>query len=68
MKHEETYGEMQDFFFVLNNFILRWYCTITEANKNQPLITINMVNIYHVEADTEVISMRQPYTAMSIPY
>ena len=52
----------------LNNFILRWYCTITEANKNQPLITINMVNIYHVEADTEVISMRQPYTAMSIPY
>ena len=57
MKHEETYGEMQDFFFVLNNFILRWYCTITEANKNQKLITINMVKIYHVEAGTKVISM-----------
>ena len=57
MKHEETYGEMQDFFFVLNNFILLWYCTITEANKNQPLITIDMVKIYHVEADTKVISM-----------
>ena len=67
MKHEETYGEMQDFFFVLNNFILRWYCTITEANKNQPLITIDMVKIYHVEADTKVISMWQPYIAISIP-
>ena len=25
-----------------NKFILRWYCTKAEANKNQPLITINM--------------------------
>ena len=53
-------------FFKFNNFILRWYCTIAEANKNQPLITINMVKMYHVEADTKVISMWQPYTAMSI--
>ena len=52
----------------LNNSILRWYCTIAEANKNQPLITINMVNNYHVEADTKVISIRQPYTAMIIPH
>ena len=52
----------------LNNFILRWYCTIAEANQNQPLITINMVKIYHVEADTKVISMWQPYTAMNIPH
>ena len=28
------------FFFKFNNFILRWYCTIAEANKNQLLITI----------------------------
>ena len=53
-------------FFKFNNFILRWYCAIAEANKNQPLITINMVKMYHVEADTKVISMWQPYTAMSI--
>ena len=33
-------------FFKFNNFILRWYCTIAEANKNQPLITINMVKMY----------------------
>ena len=52
----------------LNNFILRWYRTIAEANQNQPLVTINMVKIYHVEADTKVISMWQPYTAMSIPH
>ena len=26
-----------------------------------------MVKIYHVETDTKVISMWQPYTAMSIP-
>ena len=31
------------FIYFFNNFILRWYCTIAEANKNQPLITINMV-------------------------
>ena len=37
----------------LNNFILSWYCTI--ANKNQLLITINMVKIYHLEADTKAI-------------
>ena len=53
---------------LFNNFILGWYCTIAEANKNQPLITINMVKIYHVEGDTEVISMWQPYTVMSIPH
>ena len=54
--------------------MLRWYCTIAEANKNQPLITINMVKflyfffyLRHVEADTKVISMWQPYTDMSIP-
>ena len=52
----------------LNNFILRWYCIIAEANKTQPLITINMVNIYHVEADTKVIPMRRSYTAMNIPH
>ena len=23
-----------------NNFIIRWYCAIAKANKNQPLITI----------------------------
>ena len=56
------------FFFKINNFILRWYCTIAEANKNQPLITINMVKIYPVEADTNVITMRQTFTAMSIPH
>ena len=28
-----------------NSFILRWYCTIAEANKNQPLIAINMAKI-----------------------
>ena len=59
-------------FNLFNNFILRWYCTITEANKNQPLITINMVKRFfylrHVEADTKVISMGQPYTDMSIPH
>ena len=32
-----------------------------EANENQPLITINMVKMYPVEADTKVISMGQPY-------
>ena len=42
--------------------------TIAEANKNQLLITINMVKIYPVEADTKVISMWQPYTVMSIPH
>ena len=41
---------------------------MAEANKNQPLITINMANIYHVGADTKVISMRHPDTAMSIPH
>ena len=55
-----------------NNFILPWYCTIAEANKNQPLITINMVKFFfylrHVEADTKVISMWQPYTDMSISH
>ena len=40
-----------------NNFILRWYCTIAEANKNQPLITTNMAKMYLLEADTKVISM-----------
>ena len=50
-------GKCRIFFFELNNFILRWYCTITEANKNQKLITINMVKIYHVEAGAKVISM-----------
>ena len=54
--------------FVFNNFILRWYCLIAEANRNQPLITINMVKIYHVEADTKVISMWQPYTDMNIQH
>ena len=54
------------FFFQFNNFILRWYCTKAEANKKQPLITINMVKIYYVEVDTKVRSMWQPYTAMSI--
>ena len=53
-------------FFQFNNFILCWYCTKAEANKKQPLITINMVKIYYVEADTKVRSMWQPYTAMSI--
>ena len=48
--------------------MLRWYCIKAEANKNQPLVTINMVKIYHVEADTKAISMWQPYTAMSIPH
>ena len=46
------------FFKKFNNFILRWYCTIAEANKNQPLITINMLifkffYLCHVEADTK---------------
>ena len=63
--------------FVFNNFILRWYCLIAEANRNQPLITINMVKIVfflflfylrHVEADTKVMLMWQPYTDMSIPH
>ena len=31
-----------------NNFILRWYCTIAEANKHQPLITINMVKLFFI--------------------
>ena len=31
------------FNFELNNFILRWYYTVAEANKNQPLITISML-------------------------
>ena len=57
---------------LFNNFILGWYCTIAEANKNQPLITINMVKILfylrHVGADTKLISMWQPYTDMSIPH
>ena len=56
------------FNFWFNNFILRWYYTIAEANKNRPLITINMVKIYHVGADTKAVSMCQPYTAMSIPH
>ena len=34
-------------FFLFNNFILRWYCTIAEANKNQSLITINMALFIH---------------------
>ena len=59
-------------FFCFNNFILCWYCTIAEANKNQPLITINMVKkifyLRHVGADTKIISMWQPYTDMSIPH
>ena len=42
------------YFFQFNNFILRWYCTKAEANKKQLLITINMVKIYYVEADTKV--------------
>ena len=61
------------FFFKFNNFILRWYCTIAEANKNQSFIAINMVKILffylrRLEADTKVISMWQPYTDMSIPH
>ena len=60
-------------FFEFNNFVLRWYCAIAEANKNQPLITINMVKKFffylrHVGADTKVTSMWQPYTDMSIPH
>ena len=43
------------------------YGTIAEVNENKPPITINMVKIYPVEADTKVISMQQGYTAMSIP-
>ena len=34
------------------------YCTIAEVNENKPPITINMVKIYPVEADTKVISMQ----------
>ena len=56
------------FIIFFNNFILRWYCTIAEANKNQPLITINKVKISPVEADPKVISMRQPFIAKSIPH
>ena len=56
------------FIYLFNNFILRWECAIAEANKDQPLITINMVKIYHVEEDTKVISMWLPYTAISIPH
>ena len=60
-------------FFEFNNFILRWYCAIAEANQNQPLITINMVKKFffylrHVGADTKITSMWQPYTDMSIPH
>ena len=33
------------FNFNFNNFNLCWYHTIAEANKNQPLITTNMVRI-----------------------
>ena len=55
-------------FFNFNNFIVRWYCTVGEANKNQPLITINTVKIYPVEAVTSLISMRQPLEAMSMPH
>ena len=57
--NEFHFGLYHVFFWIeLNNFILRWYCTIAEANKNQPLITIIMVNIYHVEADTKVLLIR----------
>ena len=41
---------------------------MAEANKNQSLITINIVKMYPVEADTKEISMQQPYAAMSIPH
>ena len=49
------------------------HCAIAEANKNQPLITINMVKFFHyylrhVKADSKVISIWQPYTDMSIPH
>ena len=30
-------------------------------NKNKPLITINMVKMYPLEADTRLISIRKPY-------
>ena len=43
------------------------YCTRAEVNENKPLITINMVKIYPVEAETKVISMQQGYTVMGIP-
>ena len=55
-------------------FILRWYCTIAEFNKNQPIITINTVKIilkFHlrqVEAAIKVVTMWQSYTDMSIPH
>ena len=40
---------------------LFYICVIAEPNKNQPLITINMVKMCPVEADTKVISTWQPY-------
>ena len=45
----------------LNNFVIGSHWTLAEVNKNQPLITINTVKIYRLEADTKVISMWQPY-------
>ena len=56
-----------EIFNLFNNFILRMYCTRAEVNENKPLITINMVKIYPVEAETKVISMQQGYTVMGIP-
>ena len=58
----------ESFLIQFNNFILRWFCTIAEASKNRPLITINMIKIHPVEADTKVISMWEPETVMSIPH
>ena len=60
-QHKSNRKSWFSVFLIFNNFNLRWYCTIAEANKNQPLITINMVKMYPVEADTKVISIRQPY-------
>ena len=39
----------------------RWYLTIAQAYKNQQLITVNMVRMYTLKADTKVISMGQPH-------
>ena len=60
--------ELYVFVEVAENTFLLWYGTIVEANKNQPLITINMVKMYPVEVGTKVISVRQPHAAMSIPH
>ena len=45
------------FNFELNNFILRWYYTVAEANKNQPLITISMLKTNVGEQGAIMISM-----------